>query len=91
MASYHTHAAFSADHHNELPSEQDVESDAEAGMDGYIATPGGRIWHVDGETMVVMQICSVNCLAADPEFIPHDAGPVAKSYTFPELKKRLER
>jgi Domain of unknown function (DUF4329) len=91
VASYHTHAAFSPDFYNEVPSEQDVENDAEDGIDGYVATPGGRLWHIDGATKVVTLVCDLSCLPADPAFDRDDSGPIAKSYTFPQLTKRLEQ
>jgi hypothetical protein len=90
VASYHTHAAFSVDYYNEIPSQQDVEGDAEQGIDGYVATPGGRLWFVDGDTLTVRQICSVGCLPSDPDFILSDGGPVAKSYTMDTLLQKLD-
>jgi hypothetical protein len=91
VASYHTHAAFALDFYNEIPSQQDVDGDAEEGMDGYVATPGGRLWFVDGEEMTVRQICPVNCLPADPDFIFSDGGAVAKFYTYDRLVHRLSQ
>ena len=89
VASYHTHAAFALDFYNELPSQQDVDGDAEEGIDGYVATPGGRLWFVNGSDMTVRQICPVNCLPADPGFIFSDGGPIVKFYTYDELVYRL--
>jgi hypothetical protein len=90
IASYHTHAAFSRDFHNEIPSQQDVEGDAEDGIDGYVATPGGRLWYVDGRAMTVHQICPVNCLPADPGFLFYDSGVVVKTYTLDALIEKLD-
>lgn len=90
VASYHTHAAFAAGYYNEIPSQQDVDSDSEQGMDGYVATPGGRLWFVDGADLSVRQICPVNCLPADPDFIYADDGPIAKFYTYDRLLQRLD-
>jgi Domain of unknown function (DUF4329) len=91
VASYHTHAAFALDFHNELPSQQDVDGDAEQGMDGYVATPGGRLWFVDGKEQTVRQICPVNCLPTDPKFVFSDGGPVEKFYTYDRLVHRLDK
>ncbi|MBP1804965.1 DUF4329 domain-containing protein [Rubellimicrobium aerolatum] len=41
-ASYHTHGAFDFSYHNELPSDVDLLADRRLGVDGWIATPGGR-------------------------------------------------
>ncbi len=89
-ASYHTHAAFAVDFHNEIPSQQDVEGDSEMGVNGYVATPGGRLWFVDGAVQTVRQICPVFCLPADPDFDLADSGPIAKFYTFDRLIQRLD-
>lgn len=88
-ASYHTHGAFSTDYFNELPSVTDVEGDEADGIDGYIATPGGRLWYVDSSERVMSQLCGLGCLPSDPRFIPGDGGPVAQSYTYEELAWRL--
>jgi Domain of unknown function (DUF4329) len=90
VASYHTHAAFALDFYNEIPSQQDVDGDSEQGIDGYVATPGGRLWFVNGKDRTVRQICPVNCLPADPGFIFSDGGPVAKFYTYDHLVQRLD-
>ncbi len=90
VASYHTHAAFALDYYNEIPSQQDVDGDSEQGIDGYVATPGGRLWFVDGTDRSVRQICGVACLPADPGFILSDGGPVAKFYPYDRLLQRLD-
>lgn len=46
-ASYHTHGAYSPDYINEVPSVDDFEADEAEGIDGYVATPGGRLWYID--------------------------------------------
>lgn len=89
VASYHTHGAFDRGYYNELPSEADVLSDAALGVGGWIATPGGRLWYVDGTRMVVKQVCSVGCLPVAPGFTKAQAGEVAKTYTLEELRERL--
>ena len=43
VASYHTHGAFDFTYHNELPSDLDMQSDRSLGVNGWIATPGGRL------------------------------------------------
>jgi len=41
-ATYHTHAAFDPRFDNENFSPQDLESDRQLGVDGYLGTPGGQ-------------------------------------------------
>ena len=86
LASYHTHGAFSTEYFNEIPSPTDIYGDAEEGINGYVATPGGRLWFVDGEAMTVSQICGLGCLPVDPDFIPGDNGEVAEIYTIEEIE-----
>ncbi|TNC70361.1 DUF4329 domain-containing protein [Rubellimicrobium roseum] len=91
IASYHTHGAFDFLYHNELPSDMDLLSDQALGVNGWIATPGGRIWYVDSARMVAKQVCGVGCLPVAPNFYKAQAGDVARSYTFDDLVERLSR
>lgn len=84
VASYHTHGAFNDDPGSEVPSPDDMEGDQAEGIDGYVATPGGRFWYVDSEDMVISQICGLGCLDQDPEYLPYDEK-IATSYTYDEL------
>lgn len=89
IASWHTHGAFNPDAYNELPSDVDVETDVEEGIDGWVATPGGRLWHVNGQTETIDLICGQGCLPADPDYDPSQTGEIAKRYTYEELLDRL--
>lgn len=89
VASYHTHGAFSRDYFNEVPSVMDVYADHDEGIDGYVSTPGGRLWYIDGEDMVISMICDLGCLPSDPDFIANDMGPIEPSYTLEELERLL--
>lgn len=91
IASYHTHGAFDFAYHNELPSDTDMLNVRALGVNGWIATPGGRLWHVDSERMVAKQVCGVGCLPVAPNFYKSQAGDIAKVYTFDELLERLSR
>lgn len=91
LASYHTHGSFDAGYHNELPSEVDMLSDQALGVDGWIATPGGRLWFVESDRMVTKQICGVGCLPVAPGFTKSHSGVIAKGYTFDELAARLAK
>ena len=88
VLSYHTHAAYDPEYGSEWPSVTDIEGDEAEGIDGFVATPGGRLWYIDTTDMVVRQLCGVGCLPKDPSFEPEPEG-VRKSYTYNELL-RLE-
>ncbi|MCX7644406.1 MAG: DUF4329 domain-containing protein [Rhodobacteraceae bacterium] len=89
IASYHTHAGFDADHINEIPSLQDLTSDIEARTDGYVSTPGGRLWFSDHAAQEVRQICGPGCLPQDPVFRPGKAEKVRRSYSLRELERLM--
>ncbi len=87
VASYHTHAAYAEGYVNELPSPQDVASDMAVGTDGYVATPRGRLWRIDGETGTITLLCGPGCLPADAA-APED-GAFRRSITRVELDRAL--
>ena len=68
FASYHTHGNYDPDHDSEVPSYDDVLGDQEEGIDGYVSTPGGRLWYIDGERGLATQVCGIGCLTQDPKF-----------------------
>ena len=90
LASYHTHGAYSEEFYNEVPSGDDMEGDEAEGIDGWVATPGGRLWYIDSEDMVTSQICGLGCLPADPDFVAGDMGDIAPSYSYDDLVVLLE-
>ncbi|WP_342076554.1 DUF4329 domain-containing protein [Yoonia sp. SS1-5] len=89
-ASYHTHGAFTPDYFNEVPSGTDMEGDEDEGIDGWVATPGGRLWYIDTDTMVTFQICGLGCLPSDPNFVAGDMGVIAESYAYEDLVTLLD-
>lgn len=89
VSSWHTHAAWSPDYDGEVPSVQDVEGDMQIGTNGWIGTPGGRLWFVDGQTGTMRQFCGLGCLPVDPDFIDNDHGPVQQVYTLESLQGRF--
>lgn len=89
-ASYHTHGGHSVDYFNEVPSGEDMEGDEEEGIDGYVATPGGRLWYIDSSDMVATQLCGIGCLPADPLFRVGENGLIKQSYTYDDLIIKLE-
>lgn len=86
IASYHTHGAHVDGESFELPSYEDVEGDEEEGVDGYIATPGGRLWYSDSTERTVNLIC-VGCVPADPRFEEHPDDAPYDFYTYDELRE----
>lgn len=88
-ASYHTHGGHSVDYFNEVPSGEDMEGDADEGIDGYVATPGGRLWYIDSVDMIASQLCGIGCVPMDAGFVEADSGVVEESYTYDELVIKL--
>jgi len=90
IASYHSHGGFSPEYDNEVPSVDDLVGDFDAGIDGYVGTPAGRVWYNSVETETTVQLCSVSCIIADPEDDPAEAGFIPQSFTLEELRARFE-
>ncbi len=88
FASYHTHSAFDPDYDNEVPSETDLLSDFDFGIDGYVSTPGGRVWHVDHGTRTTAQICGLGCVYQDPGFRPVGEAGIRARFTLQQLARR---
>ena len=88
LASFHTHAAQNAAYDSEVPSLQDLASDASSGMDGYVATPGGRFWRVDWSGPTAIQICGPGCLAQDPRYQPCPGFEPEQRYSYEDLAAR---
>ena len=91
LASYHTHGTYSPEYDSEFPTTTDMDSDQAAGIDGYISTPGGRLWHVDSDTMTVTELCGVGCLPMDPNYQPDEAGRIRTSYSYGALQQHENR
>ncbi len=90
VASYHTHAGYDPEAWSEIPSGNDMESDEAEGVDGYVATPGGRLWYVDSTDMVASQICGIGCLPMDEDFQPETQIMVQPSYSYDQLIEVFE-
>lgn len=88
VASFHTHAGFDRAADSEVPSTDDVRGDMEERVNGYVATPGGRLWFIDWRRGVATQVCGLGCMGQDPNFTQGDAGPIAQSYTLQQLQAR---
>ena len=91
VASYHTHGTYTENADSEVPSSDDIRADANEGIDGYLVTPGGRMWYIDGLEYTARLICDKGCLSSDPNFVPEDFGPVKSFYTVHELEIREDQ
>ena len=80
IASYHTHGAYNPVLGGEFPSDVDLISDFNYGTDGFIGTPGGRVWHVDFQTRTAYQLCGQGCITSDSAF-RGDVRAVPATYT----------
>ncbi len=90
FASYHTHGAFSFYADSELPSSTDLEADISEGVDGYISTPGGRIWFNDSVKEKAILLCGRNCTVSDDRYEKDANPPVRDEYDMELLLKRDE-
>lgn len=90
LASYHTHGAFSIDADSELPSSTDLQADVAEQVDGWIATPGGRIWFNDSLTGISEMACGRDCIMSDPKFDADMLEPVKNTYTVETISQRDE-
>ena len=91
IASYHTHAAYSDDMDSEVPSVDDLEIDFEEGVNGYVATPGGRVWlNLVNEGRTIL-LCGPGCVYVDPGFRPCLLLLPGEEYTTGTLRVRERR
>lgn len=88
VASVHTHGTYDPAYESEFPTVQDMLTDRSDQIDGYIGTPGGRMWYVDTDTMTVRQLCGRGCLPQDPGYRPEDDGNVLQAYSLRSLQAR---
>ena len=88
IASYHTHGALNPqvpDVSYELPSGDDLRGDMDEGIDGYLATPGGRFWFIDTYDEMVIMLGGVGYFQPDSLFEQDiECGPRAE-HTFEQI------
>jgi len=87
-ASFHTHGGFDPSADSEVPSSDDVRGDMMEGVNGYVATPGGRLWYIDGRRGIARQLCGLGCMGQDPRFVVGFDGPIASQYSLQDLVRR---
>ena len=88
VASFHTHGGYDFDYDSEVPSVEDLASDVGARIDGFIATPGGRIWYNDWQEETSTQLCGEGCLAQDRRQAAAPKEDLAPTYTIADLQAR---
>lgn len=86
IASYHTHGAFLDDADSEVPSVDDLLGDIEEEIDGYIATPGGRVWLNVAAEKLTFQLCGRGCVRSDPNARQCKSFTPEIEYTLPDLR-----
>lgn len=91
LASIHTHGVFDENYDSEVPSLIDLEGDIESQIDGYVATPGGRLWRVDWRQERAVLLCAEGCLRQDPAYRPCPGDPIAPAYSSAHLTARNRR
>ena len=89
FASYHTHGAYGPDYDNEVPSTLDLQLDFQFGIDGYVSTPGGRVWLVDFQTRSTRQLCGLRCVTSDPGFVPQGEAGIRQVFSLADLQRRM--
>ena len=85
VASFHTHGRYNPRFYSEVPSTDDVRTDNEEGINGFMATPGGRFWFIDGYKMTAELICDLECLPQDHRFEPDPDLDLQTFYYFKDL------
>lgn len=90
VASYHTHGSFLEGYDNEVPSLLDLQVEIEWGIDGYVSTPGGRFWHVDGRNGTIRMICGPRCMPSDSRYRDQSRsfGKIRPNYDYDALRLR---
>ena len=61
------------------------------GVNGYVATPGGRLWFIEGARGIVTLVCDLGCMDQDPDFRPGVWGWVATRYSLDEIEARQDQ
>lgn len=93
LSSYHTHGAYSHRHGSETPSSSDMLADHYEEIDGWLVTPGGRVWFIDGDELIAEMVCDLACLRQDDGFEP-EPDPnfmVLKKYSLSSLMELEQR
>ena len=90
VASFHSHGGFDTQYASEIPSSLDLATDIDARIDGFVGTPGGRIWHNQWQSETTEMLCGEGCLEVDPRYTQFKRrtgarSNLARSYSMDEL------
>lgn len=91
VATFHTHGKYLPRYDNEVPSFIDMINEKSHGTRGYIATPGGRFWVIDGKRNVARLICGPGCLPVDPGYKAKPRDRIRNSYSAKQIMERNGR
>lgn len=89
-ASYHTHGGYSFEMDSEVPSLDDLLGDIAEGVDGYIATPGGRVWLNVASDRSAVLLCGPGCVDADDGFVECNGYMPEEEYSVQTLEQRFD-
>ena len=89
LAGWHTHSSYNPDVIGEVPSPRDLLITFEVGLDGYVATPGGRLWRMNAQARNTVQVCGTGCLLSDPNYRSDPRLQILDVYTLPGLLQSL--
>ena len=92
VASFHSHGGFDTQYASEIPSSLDLATDIDARIDGFVGTPGGRIWHNQWQEEATELLCGEGCLETDPRYTQFKRSTgarsnIARRYTMGELNE----
>lgn len=65
LAIYHTHGISHGSNAGEIPSDIDFRTTIAGQIDGYVATPAGRLWRIDAFSQKAELLCR-RCMPVDP-------------------------
>lgn len=91
LASIHTHGGFDENYDSEVPSLTDIDGDIADRLDGYVATPGGRLWRIDWQAARAELMCGEGCLPKDPSYRPCPGDTIGARYTRQHLAARARQ
>lgn len=91
LAHFHTHGRFLPRFDNEVPSAIDVENEQMQGTRGYVSTPGGRFWMIDGPSGTVKMVCGPGCLPVDPGYLDRPRDEIRTFYSAKQIEQRNNR
>lgn len=67
VAGFHTQSSYKSGILSEIPSRQDFAATRKDGVDNFIGTPHGILWHIPPDATVAIKVCGpVTCLQSEP-------------------------